>query len=294
MGSRYGGLKQIDPMGPSGESVLDYSVHDARRAGFERVIFVIRRDIEEAFKAAVGARYEGRIQVDYAFQQLEDLPGDRRVPDGRSKPWGTGHAVFAARELIDGPIVVINADDFYGRQAFELMYQFLTQPDGANALAMIAFPLQQTLSPSGGKVNRGICKVEDGKLLTVEEVEDIHKEGGRLTGTAGDGRAVDLAPDSPVSMNFWGLPASIMPELARTFEAFLDARGGELKSEFYLPAFIDGQIESGNASCAVMRSPDPWFGVTYPEDKEEVRKRLAELVRAGVYSSPLDGADMAG
>lgn len=290
MGSRYGGLKQIDPMGPHGETVLDYSIYDAIACGFQRVVFVIRRDIEAAFRQSIGARYARRIAVDYAFQEIGDLPVGFALPPQRTKPWGTAHALFAARSLLGGPFAVINADDFYGRAAYRQLADFLRRPGrGADELAMVAFSLAQTLSDSGS-VNRGICAVHDGLLAGVGEYRDIARHAdGIIRGTDPLGQLRELPPDAPVSMNFWGMPAALIGDLKDAFRAFLDSSANLTTAEFYLPAFVDERIRAGAARCHVLTSPEAWIGVTYPADKPAVQRHLRDLTARGDYPSPLLG-----
>jgi hypothetical protein len=289
MGSRYGGLKQLDPMGPNGETLLDYSVHDALRAGFGRVVFVIRRDIEAAFRDSIGKRYERRIPIDYAFQELSDLPGGRTVPEGREKPWGTGHAVLAARGLIEGPFAVINADDFYGADAYAVLNRYFsaTAESGQHPLCLVAYPLGHTLSDHGS-VNRGVCTVEDDSLARVEEIEDIRRDdAGHITGRTRTGDSLELTPDTLVSMNCWGLSSELFPLLEERFSEFLETSGSGLKTEFYLPSFVDGLIRGDGKQCDVVKTSGQWFGVTYPDDRSRVRDQLLALTKAGKYPSPL-------
>jgi NDP-sugar pyrophosphorylase family protein len=289
MGSRYGGLKQLDPMGPNGETLLDYSVHDALKAGFGRIVFVIRRDLEAAFRDTVGKRYEKRIPIAYAFQELDDLPAGHAVPDGRVKPWGTGQAVLAARDLIEGPFAVINADDFYGADAYGVLNRYFSEAADSrrNALCLVAYQLDHTLSDHGS-VNRGICRVDEDKLASIAEVEDIRRdETGRITGQKSSGEACELSPDTLVSMNCWGLSSQLFPLLEQHFSHFLKSRGTELKSEFYLPSFIDALIREGGHTCDVVKTSGQWFGVTYPEDRSRVRDQLRKLTKTGEYPSPL-------
>ncbi len=281
MGSRYGGLKQIDPMGPSGETVLDYTVHDAVRAGFGRVLFIIRRDFADAFRASVGSRFAGKIEVDYAFQQLDMLPPGHAVPAGREKPWGTGHAVWCARERLQGPFAVVNADDFYGAGSLRALADFLrAEADGVPTYAMVGFPLGNTLSENGA-VSRGVCSVgADGFLQNIEE------HTGILASEVGAGKRYD--PATPVSMNCWGFGArEFLPQLDQRWRDFVAARGSEPKAEFYLPAAVNSLVQTGAARVKVLPTSDHWFGVTYREDKPHVQAALAELVRRGVYPSPL-------
>lgn len=291
MGSRYGGLKQMDPMGPNGETVLDYSVFDAIRAGFGRVIFIIREDFAEAFKSGVGARFSGHIEVDYAFQRLDDLPAGYSVPDGRAKPWGTSHAVRAARDLVSGPFAVINADDFYGRDAYCRAADFLGQPaaaDGKSHYAMIGYPLVNTLSDHGD-VNRGICSRDDVGLLTyVEEFVGIEREAdGVIRGTALDGSRRTIDSATPVSMNFWAFRSCLFAHLESEFTAFLAEHGTKEKSEFYIPTLVDSLIRGEKADCLVLETDSQWFGVTYPDDKPHVVASIRALIDAGDYPETL-------
>lgn len=284
MGSRYGGLKQLDAMGPSSQTMIDYAVEDARRAGFGKVVFVIRKDFEEAFRTQVGEKHTDTIEVCYAFQDLNDLPGGHTLPAGRTKPWGTAHAVLAARDCIAEPFAVINADDFYGREAYAQMAEQLKATDLEQLSAsMVGYILRNTLSPHG-TVNRGICALEGGNLQGVEEYTAIgHDADGQLRGVNLDGERVTVSAEAVVSMNFWGFTPAIFAPLAARFEAFLEARGQEEKSEYYLPSLVDSLIQEGAISCPVLQTESPWFGVTYPDDKARVVASIQELTDAGVY-----------
>jgi NDP-sugar pyrophosphorylase family protein len=291
MGSRYGGLKQMDPMGPNGETVLDYSVFDAIRAGFGRVVFIIREDFAEAFKQGIGARFAERIRVDYAFQRLDDLPAGHSVPAGRTKPWGTSHAVRAARDIVKEPFAVVNADDFYGRDAYQVAAGFLTShpaADGKSHYAMVGYPLVNTLSDHGD-VNRGICTTDaDGLLTTVEEYVKIEREAdGVVRGNALDGSRRPVAEGGPVSMNFWAFGADFMTLLEAEFTAFLEAHGREEKSECYIPTVVDAMIRANRADCRVLETSSQWFGVTYPEDKAHVVASIRQLIASGEYPAAL-------
>ncbi|MEY4243247.1 MAG: hypothetical protein RLZZ245_832 [Verrucomicrobiota bacterium] len=291
MGSRYGGLKQMDPMGPNGETVLDYSVYDAIRAGFGRVVFIIREDFAEAFRQGVGARFADRIQVDYAFQELADLPAGFSVPAGRVKPWGTAHAVLAARHLVNKPFAVINADDFYGFDAYVRAAEFLKSPspetDKAH-YAMVGYPLANTLSDHGD-VNRGICtRDENGFLTSVEEYVKIEREAdGVVRGTALDGSRREISENSPVSMNFWAFTAKFYQDLEADFVEFLKNFGTAEKSEYYIPTAVDAMIRAGRADCAVLDTSSHWFGVTYPADKQHVVASIEKLIANGEYPASL-------
>ncbi len=291
MGSRYGGLKQIDPMGPNGEAVLDYSVFDAIRAGFGRVVFIIREDFAEAFRNGVGSRFARRIEVDYAFQRLDDLPAGFSVPQGRVKPWGTAHAVRAARDLVREPFAVINADDFYGRDAYRRAAAFLAAPPATNRVAhyaMVGYPLVNTLSDHGD-VNRGICTRDDNGLLTyVEEFVAIGRgDDGVIGGDALDGRRRVIDDSTPVSMNFWAFTPELFDLLEDEFAVFLADYGGREKSEFYIPTLVDSLIRSGRADCRVLDTDSQWFGVTYPNDKPHVVASIRRLIDAGEYPEAL-------
>jgi dTDP-glucose pyrophosphorylase len=291
MGSRYGGLKQMDPMGPNGETVLDYSVYDAIRAGFTRVVFIIREDFADAFKQGVGGRFADRIQVDYAFQKLTDLPEGFTIPEGRVKPWGTAHAVRAARDLVNEPFAVINADDFYGRDAYARAADFLA---GANLecekahYAMVGYPLINTLSDHGD-VNRGICtRDERGLLHTVEEYVKIERDSdGVVRGNSLDGSRREVCEKSPVSMNFWAFTACFMDQLDNEFTHFIREFGHMEKSEAYIPTVVDALIRAGKADCSVLDTTSHWFGVTYPDDKPHVVGSIRKLIAAGEYPADL-------
>jgi len=290
MGSRYGGLKQIDPMGPHGETVLDYSVYDAIRAGFGRVVFVIREDFAEAFKHGIGARFAGRIQVDYVFQHLADLPAGFTVPPGREKPWGTSHAVRAARHVVHEHFAVINADDFYGRDAYLQAATFFSSlpANTTNEIAIVGYSLENTLSDHG-HVNRGICTIdEQGFLTNVEEYINIERENdGQVRGNALDGTRRVVPAGSPVSMNFWACGPAFFGMLEDPFSRFLHAAGTQMKSECYIPTIVDALIHGGHARCPVLQTTSPWFGVTYPDDKPYVVASIRKLIAAGVYPEQL-------
>jgi MobA-like NTP transferase domain len=293
MGSRYGGLKQMDPMGPNGETVLDYSVYDAIRAGFGKVVFIIREDFAEAFRSSVGAKFAGRIEVEYAFQKLDDLPEGFTVPEGRAKPWGTAHAVRAARNAVGGPFAVINADDFYGADAYQTVARWFASNTGdadKDHYAMVGYPLKNTLSEHGS-VNRGICQTTaDGLLTDVEEVVEISRVAdGSCEGKALNGSTLKLDETAPVSMNFWGFTPAYFGQLEEHFIAFLKEKGTEAKSECYIPTVVDDLIRSGKADCRVLETDSSWFGVTYPEDKPFVVESIAALIAKGDYPSPLVG-----
>ena len=290
MGSRYGGLKQMDPMGPHGETILDYSVFDAIRAGFGKVVFIIREDFADAFRESVGARFAGQIEIDYAFQRLDDLPEGFRVPEGRTKPWGTAHAVRAARHVVQDPFAVINADDFYGRDAYVRAIEFLDQVDPSatpDSCCLVGYYLNKTLSQHGG-VNRGITRCENGCLTNVEEIIGIIRDTkGVITGEAVSGDPRPLEKDAIVSMNFWGFTPQHFAGLEREFIKFLEAHGSEAKSECFIPTVIDGLIADGAARCEVLTTTSSWFGVTYPDDKPRVMESIVKLIKAGEYPKTL-------
>ena len=287
MGSRYGGLKQLDQLGPHGETMMDYSVFDAIRAGFTRAVFVIRRDFEQEFKERVGKRYSKHIKVEYAFQDRNDLPGKFKCPEGREKPWGTGHAVYAARELLDEPFVALNADDFYGRDSFAKAAKFLTCPPASKLIrgCICAYTLRNTLSEHGS-VSRGICTEKDGLLAKVVENPTISRDGDRIVSEL-DGKKYELAGDEPTSMNYWGFMPEFVGELEALFTEFLEKRGGELKSEFYLPFAVDSLIHAGKARIDMLRSNASWFGITYREDRDGVCADLKKLADRGEYPERL-------
>jgi NDP-sugar pyrophosphorylase family protein len=280
MGSRYGGLKQIDPVGPTGEPVLDYAVFDARRAGFGRVVFVIRRDFEALFREKIGARYAGRIAVDYVFQSLDALPAGFTVPAGREKPWGTAHAVWCARDAVKENFAAINADDFYGADSFAQLANFLSGARGAQA-AMVGFRLANTLSEHGA-VSRGVCVADAAGAL-----RSITEQTGILASDIGAGPGRKFSGDELVSMNCWGFTPALFAALDAQLREFLAARSGDAKAEFYLPAAVSEQIARGLASVRVLPTAGAWFGVTYREDKPRVTAAIAELVRRGVYPENL-------
>jgi NDP-sugar pyrophosphorylase family protein len=280
LGSRYGGMKQIDPVGPAGETVLDYAVFDARRAGFTRVVFVIRRDFEALFRENIGARYSGRIAVDYVFQSLEALPAGFAVPAGREKPWGTGHAAWCAREALPANFAVINADDFYGADSFAQLARFLGAARGPE-FAMVGFRLANTLSEHGA-VSRGVTSVAaGGRLRTIVETHGIT--------AAAIGPGKKYTGGEFVSMNCWGFTPALFAGLDGQFQDFLRSRSGEPKAEFYLPAAVSEMIARGEATARVLPTESTWFGITYREDKARVQTAIAALVRAGRYPEKLWG-----
>ncbi|MBQ7402213.1 MAG: nucleotidyltransferase [Lentisphaeria bacterium] len=286
MGSRYGGLKQLDPMGPNGETLMDYSVFDAIRANFGKVVFIIRKDIEEAFKKQIGSKYEKFIPVEYAFQALDDLPCGFSVPEGRVKPWGTGHAIYAARKVVKGPFVVINADDFYGQDGYQKLANFLCSGK-SNEFAMCGFKMKNTASENGS-VSRGLCTINEfGNLSDVVEHTKIFTENGKYISKLEDGSSVEIDADAVVSMNMWGFQDSLFDYLEELFTEFLKEKGTELKSEFYIPFVVDSLVKSGRCTTKVLVSDSEWFGVTYPEDKPFVQKSLQNLIANNIYPEKL-------
>lgn len=289
IGSRYGGLKQIDPVGPGGEAIIDYSIHDAIRAGFGKVVFVIRRDIEAAFRESIASRFEGRIPLEYVFQELDAIPCGFSVPAGRKKPWGTAHAVLVAADAIREPFGVINADDFYGAASYGLLCKYLETARDAEKMdfSMVGFVLRNTLSEFGS-VSRGVCACDaEGFLKNVVEYTKIEKDGTGATFPTCDGTVGKLTGDEIVSMNMWGFTPSIFGELRSRFEDFLRERGGEEKSEFFLPTVVNDLVAEGKAHAKVMTSGDSWFGVTYPEDKPSVVASVRQLIESGRYPAKL-------
>ena len=287
IGSRFGkGIKQLAPLGPNGEIIMDYSIHDALEAGFNKVVFIIRKDIEEEFRSIIGNRIEKITEVAYAFQALEDLPEGFSVPEGRTKPWGTGQAVLAAKKVLDEPFAVINADDYYGKEAYRIVHDYLVQEqpgDGLLHICMAGFRLGNTLSDNGS-VTRGICHIEDGALTGVTETHDIFKTADGAESRSEDGTVTALDVGNLVSMNMWGLTPAFMDTLEKGFTEFLGALPeGELKKEYLLPEMIDRLIKAGAAKVDVLETGDTWFGVTYQEDKESVMQAFLELTEKGVY-----------
>lgn len=283
IGSRYGGLKQIDPVGPSGEIVLDYSVYDAIRAGFGKVVFIIRPDIEADFKKVIGTKLDGKIGVEYVFQTLEKIPSEFPIPGNRTKPWGTGQAVLMAKPVVHEPFAVINADDFYGRESFEVIAKRLMVTDvNSTDFSMVGFYIKNTLSPNGS-VARGYCDVRDDRLVTVKEYFEIErKEDGIIRHTGGQ-----MNDDDMVSMNTWGFTPKLFDFLERGLVRFLKRAGGELKSEYLLPEVIDAMIKNGDATVTVLPSNEKWMGVTYTEDKPQVMAGIRALINAGIYPENL-------
>ena len=290
MGSRYGGLKQIDPMGPSGETILDYSVFDALRAGFSKVVFIIRPDFEAEFRNNVSSKFEHLVDVEYAFQTLDKLPSGWSVPAGREKPWGTTHAILCAADVVKENFAVINADDFYGQESYAVLNNELSSVDSfANTFSMVGFTLRNTLSDHGS-VARGVCTTSENGLLThIDEMTNLSREGSGALYTRDDGSVLSLTGDEPVSMNMWGFTPRLFDHLDRVFQEFLRTSGTELKSECFIPLTVGQLITEKHVTCKVLRSNSTWFGVTYKEDKEIVQGSIAALVEKGKYPQSLWG-----
>ncbi len=288
MGSRYGGLKQLDGLGPNGETIMDYSVFDALRAGFGKIVFVIREDFAEDFKNIVLKKYEDKVPCEICFQALDKLPEGYSVPEGRTKPWGTNHAILMAKDIIKEPFAVINADDFYGKEAFEVMAKFLTQVDGEqNCYCMAGYRIENTLSEHGS-VNRGVCKTDFDKHLTdvVERCNIERKADGQIQFEE-NGEIHTIAEGTPVSMNMWGFTPEYFTYSEEAFKAFLDEHGQEMKSEFFIPTLVNDLIVAGTATCEVLDTTAKWFGVTYAEDRPMVVSRIQALIDAEVYPHKL-------
>jgi len=289
MGSRYGSLKQIDPVGPSGETIIDYSIFDAIRAGFGKIVFIIRKDIENEFREVFIHKLEKFIPVEVVFQELDKLPGGYSVPEGRQKPWGTGHAILMAAEQIREPFAAINADDFYGADAFKVMAEYLQLLDDSSQtdFAMVGYDLCNTMSEHGS-VSRGICTMNEGQWLsTVVERTKIQHTPEGIADIQENGLQTPLSPSDIVSMNFWGFTPAYFQLTKPLFEAFLEQNIGNLKAEFYIPLAVDLLIQSGKARVKVLQSHDRWFGVTYKEDKPLVIEKLKQLTREGYYPEKL-------
>ncbi len=295
IGSRFGqGIKQLTSFGPSGEIIMHYSIYDAIEAGFEKVVFVIRRSMLKDFKEAIGDRVAGKVETAYVFQELEDLPEGFEKPDARVKPWGTGQAILACRDVIDGPFAVINADDYYGKDAFRKVYDYLSRvrnaEEGKFHFCMAGFRLNNTLSEHGG-VTRGICSVNaDGELISIAETRNIIKTKEGPAVREKDGTIKKLAPDCLVSMNFWGFTPDFIEELAQGFSRFLETlNGNELTAEYLLPMIIDRLLKEERVELTVLGSRDRWFGITFQEDVPIVRKEIGDLIAQGVYPADLFG-----
>lgn len=288
MGSRFGGSKQITPVDPEGHAMIDFSLYDAWRAGFRRVAFIIKREMEAEFRRRIGDRMEAHFEVSYVFQEMSRLPEGYRAPEERTKPWGTAHAVACCQGVVDGPFAVINADDFYGRSAFEAVYRFLTATEGDHRYAMVGYRLKNTVTENGS-VSRGVCRVENGMLAEIVERTKIFRRNGRLEYTE-DGEAFTQLPDDClVSMNLWGFTDGMLEELWKRMPAFLDRGLAEnpLKCEYFLPFVVNEQLLEGTATVAVLPCEEAWYGITYREDLELVRQAIERMKDAGVYTREL-------
>lgn len=296
MGSRYGGLKQIDPIGAFGEKIIDYSLYDAKLAGFQKAIFIIKKELLSDFEEHVFAKARNYMEIDYVFQSLDAIPEGFSVPAGREKPWGTGHAALCAAKIIDGPYAVINADDFYGREAFQMIYQFLRNaPEKKSgekmSFAMVGYYLRNTVTDHG-YVSRGICETRDGYLKNIVERTHIEKRQGCIAYTEDEGESwTPVSENTIVSMNFWGFTKGFTPELERAFQSFLEEQAPKnpQKAEYFLPFVVDDLLKTGKAQVQVLSSADKWYGVTYQEDKAAVVEAVAQMTRKGDYPSPLWG-----
>ena len=298
MGSRYGGLKQIDPVDEQGNKIIDFSIYDAVRAGFSKVIFIIKKENEQDFRSCIGDVVKGHIDVEYAFQELSDIPEGMTVPEGRVKPWGTAHAVLSARRLINGPFAVINADDFYGREAFKIIYDYLVKlqteeekgTDIKLGAVMVGYELKNTLTENG-YVSRGVCSTDkDGYLTDIVERTHIEKKGNGAAYTEDEGQTyVDIADDSIVSMNMWGFTQGFVDEAVKSFEVFFKNTVplNPLKAECYLPGVVDELLKADRAAVKVLKSADRWFGVTYKADKPFVVESIKALKEKGEYPKEL-------
>lgn len=293
IGSRFGGgIKQLEPVGPSGEIIMDYSIHDALEAGFNKVVFIIRKDLEKDFREIIGSRIENIVAVEYAFQELDNLPEGYQKPAGRTKPWGTGQAVLSVKGIVHEPFLVINADDYYGKEGFRKIHDYMINEMNTDGdvydMCMGGFILSNTLSENG-TVTRGVCELnQDGTLKRVTETFDIERRGDRLAAADRAGDPVEINEAQHVSMNMWGLPPAFLDELERGFPDFLDQiEAGDLKSEYLLPMIIDQQIQSGKATVKVLETRDKWFGVTYKEDKQAVVDSIRALIAADAYKQNL-------
>ena len=280
MGSRYGGLKQLDAVGPSGETIIDYSVYDAIQAGFNKVVFIIRKDFEDEFRSQITKKYSGKIRVEFAFQDLHDLPDGFNCPEGRNKPWGTGHAILTASDLIHEPFVAINGDDFYGRESFKVVADYYLS--GADDFSMVAFQLDKTLSTFGGGT-RGLCTLKKEKLGTVIETGELQRTEQGVTSD----RNIKLDGSEPVSMNVWGFTPVVFKYLREMFVEFLHDEGNKLKSEYLIPSVVNELIQSGREDVHVLRSASSWFGVTYKDDRPFVMEEIQKLIDNGIYPKQL-------
>ncbi len=291
LGSRYGGIKQLEPVGPSGEIIMDYSIYDAIEAGFNKVIFIIRRDLENDFKEIIGNRISEKVEVEYVYQDLDYLPAGFKLPDGRTKPWGTGQAILSCIDVIKEPFAVINADDYYGKEGFAKIHDYLInlkEKSGIYQFCMAGFILGNTLSENG-TVTRGVCKSnEEGYLVDIIETKGVEQVGGKAQGLNEAGETIALNINGPVSMNMWGFTPEILEELRLGFVTFLnEIPEGDLKSEYLLPEVVGNLVKEGKAEVRILETKDKWFGVTYKEDKQSVIDSIRKLIDLGVYPKRL-------
>jgi len=287
MGSRYGGLKQIEPVGPQGETILEYAVYDAIRAGFGKVVFVIRESFAKDFKGRFESKLAGKIEIEYVYQEIDKLPLGFLLPQGREKPWGTGHAILMAREVIHEPFAAINADDFYGAEAYQVMASFLSQPHNDEKYSMVGYQLDKTLSDFGG-VSRGICQTDQNNFLAkITETHKIRQEGPAILCESENNEIVEITGDKTVSMNFWGFYPSVFENIENQFIEFLKLNIQIPKSEFYIPFVVYEMIKTSKAKVEVLKADSPWFGVTYQEDKPYVIEQIQKLTDQGVYPARL-------
>lgn len=287
MGSRFGGLKQVEPVGPNGEAIIDYTIYDAIRAGFGKVVFIIRESFADAFREKFDAKLKGKIEVDYVYQELDNLPAGFSLPEGREKPWGTGHAILVARDAIDEPFCALNADDFYGKNAYQVMADFLTTSNNENEYSMVGYQLNKTLSDFGS-VSRGLCDVdENDHLVKIVETTKIFKKGDAVISIEDDGSETLLSGNESASMNIWGFKPSVFSTLEEKFTEFLKTEIDKPKSEIYIPSVVFGIIQEGKGTVKVLKADSPWFGVTYQNDKPLVVNKINQLIEAGEYPNKL-------
>ena len=287
MGSRFGGLKQVEPVGPNGEAIIDYTIYDAIRAGFGKVVFIIRESFADAFREKFDAKLKGKIEVEYVYQELDNLPAGFSLPEGREKPWGTGHAILVAKDAINEPFCALNADDFYGKKAYQVMADFLTSSPNENEYSMVGYQLNKTLSDFGS-VSRGLCDVDENDLLVkIVETTKIFKKGDAVISMEDDGRETLLTGTESASMNIWGFKPSLFATLEEKFTEFLKTEINKPKSEIYIPSVVFEIIQEGKGTVKVLKADSPWFGVTYQDDKPLVVNKINQLIEAGEYPHKL-------
>lgn len=287
MGSRFGGLKQVEPVGPNGEAIIDYTIYDAIRAGFGKVVFIIRESFADAFKEKFDAKLEGKIEIEYVFQELDVLPEGFTLPEGREKPWGTAHAILVAKDVINEPFCAINADDFYGENAYKIMSNYLANSSNKAEYSMVGYQLKNTLSEHGS-VSRGICTVnEDQDLIKIVETTNIFKKADAAISVKEDGSEIPMTGNESASMNFWGFHPTLFAALESKFVDFLKTEIDKPKSEMYIPSVVFEMIEDGDVKVKVLEANSPWFGVTYQEDKPVVVNKIKALIEQGVYPENL-------